>query len=325
MIFLQVLMILMLIKHGYLDPIVQDVPVCRETNQSIDLDMPCQDKDCVAYKNIIYQMSGEDDVFNYIYTIDFQKIIVYSNNGRVYRTECEIIHSFDIISKQLCSSYVGVNFQLKFAQTQGYLSKQMIIRLKIKNDTICRFSSDQNNFANYNSEFSLYKKDDKVAIAARNDSTIGIDFEKQNVLVENYERVFGISISNLIRDASFIIIELLVLVFILYNAFQQRRSIFQTVKDMSVFLIIVNVINEFYCLQLGIHLLQLYLFQLNVQLHVQLHLQLHLHMLSLVIFLAIHSYILIQEYPWSTQIYIKQSGIHSNLLVQMDIYLDQHH
>ena len=88
---------------------------------------------------------------------------------------------------------------------------------------------------NYNCEFSLYKKDDKVAIAARNDSTIGIDFEKQNVLVENYERVFGISISNLIRDASFIIIELLVLVFILYNAFQQRRSIFQTVKDMLSF------------------------------------------------------------------------------------------
>ena len=232
----QLLVILKLLKYGYLNPIVQDVPVCRETNQSIDLDIPCQDKECVAYKNIIYQLSGEDDMFNYIYTADFEKIIVYSNNGRVYRTECEMIHSFDIISKQLCSNYVGVNFQLKFAQNQGFLSKQMIIRLKIKNDTFCKFSSEQTNFANYNNEFSLYKKDEKVAIAARNDSTIGIDFEKQNAIFESYDKVFAGSISKVIRDGSFLVVELLVLVFIVFNAFRRRRSIFQAIRFLfSVF------------------------------------------------------------------------------------------
>ena len=35
-------------------PIVKNVPVCRETNKSVDLDLPCHDTACVLYKNILY-------------------------------------------------------------------------------------------------------------------------------------------------------------------------------------------------------------------------------------------------------------------------------
>ena len=228
---IRLLVILNLLQRGYLAPIVQDVPVCRETNVSLDLDIPCKDSACVSYKNILYQMSGKQDEFNYIYTADFQKIIVYSNNGRVYRAECETISAFDIISKQPCSDYVGVNFQYKFAQTLGYLAKQMIIRLSINIDPMCKFSSEQNNFANYNNEFSLFKKDDKVAISARNDSTIGIDFEKQNILIENYDQAFSSSQSKLIRDALLLLVLFLILVYTVYRAVHSKRSLISIIKS----------------------------------------------------------------------------------------------
>ncbi len=83
-------------SYGTCAPIVKNVPVCRETNKSSDLDIPCHDTACVMYKNLIYQLSGIDDEFNYIYTGDFSQIIVYSNNGRVYYTECDIFTSYDL-------------------------------------------------------------------------------------------------------------------------------------------------------------------------------------------------------------------------------------
>ena len=83
-------------------------------------------------------MSNRDDEFNYIYTADSKPVIVYSNKGRVYQTECEVVSSFDLIYRQNCSRYVAISFQLKYEQTTGYLTRQNIIRLKINNDEDCQ-------------------------------------------------------------------------------------------------------------------------------------------------------------------------------------------
>ena len=66
-----------------------------------------------------------------------------SSKGRVYQTECEIIQSFDLIAKQNCTKYVAVSFQLKYAQTVGFLSRQNIIRLKINKDDECPNSNEE--------------------------------------------------------------------------------------------------------------------------------------------------------------------------------------
>jgi hypothetical protein len=153
------------LSYGTCAPIVKSVPVCRVTKKSIDLDLPCHDTSCVMYKNLIYQLSGIDEEFNYIYTADFSQIIVYSNNGRVYYTECDIITSYDLNQNQSCSKYVGVAFQYKFEQTHGFMSKQGIKRLSINFEANCVLPKAQ--------------IDDKVAISIRNDTIHSIDFEKQ--------------------------------------------------------------------------------------------------------------------------------------------------
>jgi hypothetical protein len=93
--------------------IYRNFPMCIETNNSIDLDLSCKDHACLIYKKIVYQMSTQDDMFNYIYTGDFKQIIVYSNKGRVYHTEYETISSFDLIQPHDCSKYVAVS-NMKF-------------------------------------------------------------------------------------------------------------------------------------------------------------------------------------------------------------------
>ena len=93
--------------------------MCRETNNSIDLDLPCKDHACVISKNIVYQLSIQDDMFNYIYTADFRQVVVYSNKGRVYHTECDTISSFDLIQPQNCSKYFKYEISIIQLQTRA--------------------------------------------------------------------------------------------------------------------------------------------------------------------------------------------------------------
>jgi hypothetical protein len=220
------LFMILLFSYGSCVPIIKNVPVCRVTNRSIDLDLPCHDTACVLYKNLIYQMSGQDDMFNYIYTADLGQTIVYSNNGRVYYTECDIIPSYDILQNQTCSKYVVVLFQYKFEQTIGYMSKQNIIRMSINHEENCEFPKTQVDFNNYNNEYKLYKKGDKVAISIRNDSINSIDFENQNAIIELYDQLFSTSLPKILREIFISIIALVLLFLGLIKAIVNRQKLF---------------------------------------------------------------------------------------------------
>ena len=179
-------------------------------------------------------MAGLDDEFNYIYTADFSQVIVYSKNGRVYYTECDIISSYDLIQNHSCSKYVGVTFQLKFEQSQGFMSKQSIIRMSINSEENCVFSKTQVDFKNYNNEYKLYKKDNKVAISSRNDSINPIDFEKQNPVIELYDDVFYSSLPKLLRDVFVSIYAIFFVVVCLYKAIKSRQTLLLLFKDIAI-------------------------------------------------------------------------------------------
>lgn len=217
-------LLLSLFAYGSCAPIIRNLPVCRETTKSYDIDLVCNDIECVTYKNILYQMSNLDDVFNYIYTANSKSVIVYSSKGRVYQTECEIIQSFDLIAKQNCTKYVAVSFQLKYAQTVGYLSRQNIIRLKINKDDECQNSNEEKDFGIYDKDFKLYKKGDQIGISGRNDSSQEIDFEDQNQLLEVYDETFGSSLPKLLRDTFFFMIGIFIYVTILYKIILKIKS-----------------------------------------------------------------------------------------------------
>ena len=93
------------------------------------------------------------------------------------------------------------------------MSNQNIIRMSIKSEVNCVFSKALVDFNNYNNEYKLYKKDNKVAISSRNDTIYPIDFEKQNRLIELYDEIFYSSLPNLLRDAFVSIYAILFLVF----------------------------------------------------------------------------------------------------------------
>jgi hypothetical protein len=213
------------ITRGLCAPIMRNLPVCRETSKSYDLEAECHDTACVLYKNILYQMSNLDDVFNYIYTADHKQVIVYSNKGRVYETVCEMVSSFDLIPRQNCSKYVAVNFQLKYEQSIGFLTRQNIIRLKINHEDNCQISSEEKEFGNYDKEYKLYKKGDAVAISGRNDSIQFIDFEDQNKILESYDSVFASSLPNLLLDVFLSIVGIIVYAAIFYKIIINLKSI----------------------------------------------------------------------------------------------------
>ncbi len=206
-----------------ISPIYRNLPVCRETNNSIDLDLPCEDNQCVIYKNLVYQMSSQDDMFNYIFTADFKQIIVYSNKGRVYHTECDTISSFDLTQTQNCSKYVGVSnfkfktFNHKIGQTFGYLTKQMIIRLTINTQEPCDLSTEVEEFGNYDKEFKVFKKGNKVTITGRNDTNQAIDFDVQNAFLDAYDNLFDSTLPKLLKDFFISIIGVLVYIAIVYK------------------------------------------------------------------------------------------------------------
>jgi hypothetical protein len=187
-----------------------NLPVCRETSKSYDLEAECHDTACVLYKNILYQMSNLDFVFNYIYTADHKQVKVYSNKGRVYETVCEMVSSFDLIHRKNCSKYVALNFLLKYEQSIGFLTRQNIIRLKIKHEDNCQISSEEKEFDNYDKEYKLYKKGDAVAISGRNDSIQFVDFKDQNKILESYDSVFASSLPNLLLDVFLSIVLIIV-------------------------------------------------------------------------------------------------------------------
>ena len=212
-----------------ISPINRNLPVCRETNNSIDLDIPCKDHACVIYKNIVYQLSSQDDMFNYIYTADFRQIVVYSNKGRVYLTECDTISSFDLIQPQNCSKYVAVanmkyqSFNFKHEQTIGFLTRQMIIRLSIIQES-CRQSPEIEEFGNYDKEFKVYKKADKVTITGRNDSSQAVDFDENNMVLDVYENSLDHSFAKLLKDLFNSIIGVFVSVVVIYKIIKKSKE-----------------------------------------------------------------------------------------------------
>ena len=213
------------------EQIVKDLHVCKETNRSIDLDLTCKDTSCVTYKNAIYQLSRFDDEFNYVYTADSKKTVVYSNHGRVYYTECETISAFEIISNfPTCSLYTAILFHYKYKQTQGFLSKQMIIRLKINSPVKCVNENEERNFGNFDSEFSIYKKGDLQTISGRNDSPEALDFEKDYEAIQDYDFIFSTALTRFLKDFFVLIMFFIAL---LIKLIEHRQLILKKFKKIN--------------------------------------------------------------------------------------------
>jgi hypothetical protein len=188
--------------------IVKDVPFCRSTNNSIDLEGECFDKNCAMYKNLVYIYSQIPDEFHHIFKSDGEKIIVYSNHGRAFYTDCTIINAFDVKENvTVCTLDTLVGFQYQYQQTEGYYTKNAIIREKNNYNKLITCSSSMINVGNLNSEFSIYKLDNHVTVARRNDSLTKLDFEHQAPIIEAYDRTFG-------NSNTFIIVQALIICFL---------------------------------------------------------------------------------------------------------------
>ena len=164
----------------------------------------------------MYSLSKLYDEFNYVYTADYKKTVIYTNNGRAYYTLCTAIEMFEIVEKfSSCSEYIKIFFIFQFKRIEGYLSRQFIIRQKITIKNNCAISKDVENFGNYNSEFSIYKKEDQVTLAVRNDTIEAIDFEEQPL--EKYDLLFSYSVTRFIRDLVILLLFVSLLLIRIYN------------------------------------------------------------------------------------------------------------
>ena len=133
------------------------------------------------FKNLLFIYSGIDDEFHFIYKSDNEKIAVYSSHGRVYYTECWTIHAFEIVENlTVCTIDVLVVFQFQYHEIDGYYTKNGIIREAHNYAKFCKFSASIINIGNLNKDFSIYKYDNQVTIARRNDSFTQLEFEHQN-------------------------------------------------------------------------------------------------------------------------------------------------
>ena len=70
--------------------IKKDFHFCKPSKKNIDLDVQCKDINCVIYKNVISILAKSNDEFNFVYKPFNEKIVVYSSDGQVFYTECEI-------------------------------------------------------------------------------------------------------------------------------------------------------------------------------------------------------------------------------------------
>ena len=74
----------------------QNMPFCKPTNQVFDLEHSCEyDEWCVLYTNILATLTMQNDSFNILYTSQ-EKVILYSLNGQVFRTECTVINEISV-------------------------------------------------------------------------------------------------------------------------------------------------------------------------------------------------------------------------------------
>ena len=216
-----------------LSHMVIDTPYCKVTNKSVDLDGECFDKNCAMYKNFLSVYSGVEDEFHRLYNSNNEKVVVYSNNGRIYYTECYNINAFNIIENvSVCTVDTLVKFQFHFIETDGYYTKNSIIRESSNYRKFCEFSSSIKNIGNINKEFSIFKYDKQVAIARRNDSLTDLDFEQQNQMVEMYDRQFG-------NSNIFIIIQALVVTIIFFLMFV--KYLFDERKKMCKLVTILKI------------------------------------------------------------------------------------
>ena len=228
-----ILCLLIQSMNSKLSNIVLDTPYCKPTNMSIDLNGECLDKNCAMFKNFLGIFSGIEDEFHYIYNSDNVKTVVYSNHGRVYYTECTFVNAFDIVENTTkCTIDTLVTFQFQYHETPGYYTRNSIIRESLNYKKFCECSSTIINVGNINSDFSIYKLDHLVTVTRRNDSLADLDFEKQNQIVEVYDRKFG-------NSNVFILIETLVLIIIflmmfLKFLFEKKRKLLAQVKFLNV-------------------------------------------------------------------------------------------
>ena len=82
---------------------------CSTSNQSIDFDLKCSNYYCIIYKNILTSFLKYDDEFNFVYTLNEKKKVVYTNNGRIFYANCKIIHGIEILEKlSICHKDVAV-------------------------------------------------------------------------------------------------------------------------------------------------------------------------------------------------------------------------
>jgi hypothetical protein len=112
--------------------IVKDVPFCRSTNNSIDLEGECFDKNCAMYKNLVYIYSQIPDEFHHIFKSDGEKIIVYSNHGRAFYTDCTIINAFDVKENvTVCTLETLVAFNININKPRVIIPKMLLLERKI--------------------------------------------------------------------------------------------------------------------------------------------------------------------------------------------------
>ena len=84
--------------------------------------------------------------------------------------------------------------------------------------------NEEKEFGNYDKNYKLYKKGEDVAITARNDSILSIDFEDQTPLLEAYDTAFASSIPNVLRDVLLSIVGIIAYAVIFYKIIRNIKS-----------------------------------------------------------------------------------------------------
>ena len=131
-----------------------------------------------------------------------------------------------------CSAEVLVNFTYQSSTQDGFLTKQNIIKEQLKKTTlICPNDDIVYPFGLTNSNFEIYKKNNLISIALRNNSIAELDLEVQSSIVKLYSDLIGNnSLPQLLRDIIYLIS---LLVFYFYMFFSHKTRLLFYLKKMK--------------------------------------------------------------------------------------------
>ena len=211
--FLQLILVISSLIDTHQVVIKNEFHLCHPTTQNIDLDLPCNDNNCVSYKNTIASLTKLNDVFNYIYSNN-KKEVVYSLNGQVFIVTCEIVNEIDVYEKVTsCTDDIMVSTFSKKIKIDAYITKIGILRLQSKK-VECASDNIIRHFNNENREFQIFIKNNLITIIQRNETSVPVEFENNLWLIEIYNKfsILNQSALQFTRDFSLISITFFILI-----------------------------------------------------------------------------------------------------------------